>query len=454
MSFIKRYILIFFFGILLFQSNCIAQNETPTDDLGNVSDAFQENFFEALKQKGIQNYELALRALDNAEKAAKNNPEYLPVINFEKGKNLTMLRRYDEAENYLLKALEGNTNELDIMEALYDVYHDQNDFNSLIPLTIKMIAIEEDYKEDLANLYFQTKQYDKAITLLEELDILWGRSLKRDSLKSEIYKKTGNSDKEIESIESKIDNNEKSENDYLKLIFLYSDKGNVDKAFNLAKELIKEFPQSTKVHLSLYKFYLEEGNTTEAINSMKTVFKSSIKSKSKYKVLSDFITFVNANPQHEKDLEEAADLFKDGNNSDLFKSIGDYFFKKNKKEQALTFYEKGLEKDAKNYQLIKSTLLLQIELENYNEASNLSVKSLEIFPAKALLYLINGVANNGLNNSEFAIENLEIGLDFLLDDPKMEQDFYQQLSFAYQAIGNGKKADFYKKKASELSDSN
>ena len=43
----------------------------PTDDLGNVSDDFQVHFFEALKQKGIENYELALNALDKAEVAAQ-----------------------------------------------------------------------------------------------------------------------------------------------------------------------------------------------------------------------------------------------------------------------------------------------------------------------------------------------------------------------------------------------
>ena len=30
-----------------------AQDNPLTDDLGNVSDSFQDNFFEALKQKGI-----------------------------------------------------------------------------------------------------------------------------------------------------------------------------------------------------------------------------------------------------------------------------------------------------------------------------------------------------------------------------------------------------------------
>ena len=69
-----------FFGILLFPKLNYAQEiEEPTDDLGNVSDAFQDNFFEALKQKGIENYELALEALTKAEKAAKDDSSLLPL---------------------------------------------------------------------------------------------------------------------------------------------------------------------------------------------------------------------------------------------------------------------------------------------------------------------------------------------------------------------------------------
>ena len=58
------------FGILFIPKGMYAQDKPPTDDLGNVSDDFQENFFEALKQKGIENYELALNALDKAEVAS------------------------------------------------------------------------------------------------------------------------------------------------------------------------------------------------------------------------------------------------------------------------------------------------------------------------------------------------------------------------------------------------
>ena len=38
------------------------------------------------------------------------------------------------------------------MEALYDVYYRQNDYEKAIPLVQKLSAIDIDYKEDLANL--------------------------------------------------------------------------------------------------------------------------------------------------------------------------------------------------------------------------------------------------------------------------------------------------------------
>ena len=112
------------FGILGIPKGMYAQDKPPKDDLGNVSDDFQENFFEALKQKGIENYELALNALDKAEVAAKDNEENKAVVYFEKGKNLTALKRFEEAEiNYNL-VLDWSPEKLDVLEALYDMYYD------------------------------------------------------------------------------------------------------------------------------------------------------------------------------------------------------------------------------------------------------------------------------------------------------------------------------------------
>ena len=449
----RIYVFLFLFGILCTPIEMVAQDDeiTPTDDLGNVSDAFQESFFEALKQKGIENYELALNALQKAERAAKKNPEQEAVVYFETGKNLKFLKRYQEAEESFQKVLESQGERLDVMEVLYDLYYLQRNYTKAIPLVKKLMVIDPDYKEDLANLYSRTKQYDEALILLDELDESWGESAYRNALRRRIYGATGNSEGAIRNLETKIDKNPKKEQDYLNLIYLYSEQGDTKKAFEVAKELIKNQPDSQLAHLSLYKFYLEEGNSTEAMKSMNVVFGATkIKNESKYKVLADFLGFVAKNPQFEADLDTVIAQFSQEGNGQVYEQLGDYFLAKEDKVTALRFYEKGAALDQDNFSVIKNTLLLQIDVENFDQAAALSENALGTFPAQSLFYLLNGVANNGLEKYDKAIENLEMGLDFILDDQKMEHDFYTQLQLANNKNGDTVKANEWAKRAAQI----
>jgi tetratricopeptide (TPR) repeat protein len=456
LKFNSTFFLICLFGILFFPKQSIAQEtEAPTDDLGDVSDAFQENFFEALKQKGIENYELALDALAKAERAAKEDQKALAVVYFEMGKNQTQLKQFDNAEENFKKVLESEGDRIEVLEALYDLYYQQRNYDAAIPLVQKLIAFDKDYKEDLANLYSRTKQFDKAIKVLDELDEIWGENDYRDALRSQIYRQTGNTSGQIEKLEEKIDTNPKQEKDYLNLIYLYSEEGNSQKAFATAKELLKNNPKSELVHLALYKFYIDEGSIDDALSSMKKVFASQqIDKPKKYKVLGDFIQFVSTNPEYEKDLTDMVNLFADKNDGRVYEKLGDYYLTKGSKEQALHLFEKGIAIDQDNFSLLKNTLLLQIDFKKFQEASDLSAAGLEIFPAQPLLYLLNGVANNGLQKTDAAIESLETGVDYLFEDVKMERDFYEQLAIAYTSKGNTQKANLYTKKALELKDSN
>ena len=448
---------LFLFGILLFPNQAYAQklSNQLTDDLGNVTDEFQEYFFEALKQKGIENYELAFEALQKAEKQAGENEENKAAVYFQMGKNLSKLKRYDEAEINYNKVLAWDKNKIEVLEALYDLYYDSRNYEAAIPLVKKLIKSDSDYKEDLANLYNRTKQYDKALVILDQLDEEWGESNYRNALRNQIYRVTGNTSEAINKLEEKIDKNPKSEQEYLNLIFLYSDEGDTKKAFETAKELLKQKPSSKLVHLALYKYYLEEHNLEEAIKSMNIVFTTQeIEKDSKNRVLEDFLMYTKKNPSYKNKIEGLISNLINQNNSHVYLLLGDYYLSEGKKEKALEYYVDGIKSDEDNYGLLKNTILLQIEVKKFEDAVKLSSQGLEIFPAQPLLYLTNGVANNYLENADTAIESLKTGLDYLFDNPKMEYDFYQQLAIAYGLKGNNKKVKFYNNKASELSITN
>lgn len=441
-------------------SGLLAQN-TPMkfgerdDNLGEVSDAYQEAFFEALKQKGIENYELALNALAKARTHVGNEVDQLAILDFEEAKNLKALKRYPESETAYLATLELVGERMDVMEDLYDLYYLQKNYDKAIPLVQKLMEQDSDYKEDLANLYARAKQYELAIELLDELDESWGESAYRTALRRRVYRESGNKEGAIQNLEAKVQANPKNEQDFLNLIFLYSEEGDVEKAYKTAQELLRQHPESELVHLALYKFYFDKGEFPQGIRSINVVFTSNkIDNNNKYMVLSDFLKYVGAHPELDVELEKLISGFDMGSNGKLYKQLGDYYAAKGDQLSALRFYEQGVAVDPDNYQLWVNTVLVKIDLQQFESATRISEDGLALFPAQSLLYLLNGVARIGLNDPDGAIENLEMGLEFVLDDPKMERDFYEQLSKAYDFLGNTKKAAAFREKAASINLSN
>jgi len=428
---------------------------TPLGEPQEVSDAFLESFYEALKQKSIENYALAITALERAQKESGGNLQADAIVFFEFAKNQIKLKQYNQAEINLEKVLRQEPENQDVLETLYDLYYLTREYNKAIVLVKKLIVYDQDYKEDLANLYQRTKQYEKALLLLDELEVSWGESVYKTALRKQIYRQTGNTLGAINNAEKKRKNNPANEREYLNLIYLYSENGNPEKAYQTALELQNKFPNSILVHLALYKFHLDQGNTMGAMASMKKVFNSRvIEKESQYKVLGDFLTFVQQNPQYQAELEGIVEVFSKDNNGQVFEKIADYYLSKGNKELALTFYQKGIEVDSDNFSLLKNTLLLQLEFNRFAAAKNLSASSLEVFPAQPVLYLLNAKANNNLQDFKAAINALEIGLDYLFDNAELEKEFYEQLAVAYTGLGHTIKAANFAKKAAEILDSN
>lgn len=452
----KKLILIFAasFGSIFLPSEIYSQEEENTmgivnqDDLGNVTDEFQEYFFEGLKQKGIENYEKAITALEKCRSLEPENP----VVYFELGKNYAAMEQYEKAEENFQKAQELAPEREDVLAELYHTYSRARDYEKAIPVVQKLISKDNSYTEDLANLYMLNADYDKALEMLDELDARFGATTYRNTMRRQIYARTNNTSAQIGNLEEGIASDPENEQNYLNLIYIYSDQGNEEEAFRTAQELLQVNPGSNLAHLALYKFYLSRGNPEEAINSMKIVFESEeIDAESKYKVLNDFLNFVNDHPEYQEDLMEVSRKLSEWEEAPkLYEQLGQYYMKNNRREDALTYFELGLEENPDNFELIKGTILLQLEFSQFEKASALTEEALEIFPAQPVFYLLKGVSLNGLQQYSDAEEMLISGLDYLIEDKTMEADFYSQLAISYRGMKNAEKAEEYQQKAEKL----
>jgi tetratricopeptide (TPR) repeat protein len=422
-------------------------DKRPDDDLGNVEDEYQEFFFEALKQKGIENYERAIEALQKC----LNLDSTKPIIFFELGKNYNSINNFGAAEENLKKAISMQPDNEWFLDELYDVYFKQNNIDKAIKTVKQLVKYHPDYKMDLATLYIKKEKYKEALRLLDELDINLGANEVRYQMRNKIYNVTGNVDDRIENLEERVASNPNNEDNHIKLIYRYSQSGEAKKAFSAAKNLLKIKPDSKLVHLALYKFYIDSGETESAIASMKLVLNTpEINVDVKSKVLKDFVGFVSKNPEYEKHLLEVTASIDDNKDAKTLTDLGQYYLKSGDKEKALQNYKDALGQEPNDFKLLRDVLSLQIDLKHYKEAISQSEDALELYPAQPILYLMNGIANNNLSNAKKAIESLETGLDFLIENPKIEVAFYTQLSIAYKLDNNITKSEAFTKKAQAL----
>ncbi|MFL1894394.1 tetratricopeptide repeat protein [Aquimarina sp. 2-A2] len=424
------------------------QQEVNVDDLGNVSDEFQELFFEALTQKGIENYE---KAIDALEKCIAIDPQ-VEVLYFELGKNYLALKQYELAKVNFEKALEDKPNNRFILEQLFEVHFALHDYKASIEVVSQLVGFDTMYREQLVNLYFLDQRYDDALQTLDEVVAEYGEDQYRRTLRKRITLKLDNPITQIARLDNKIKEEPKNEQPYVNLIYLYSQANQNRKAFEVAKALLAQIPTSEVAHLALYKFYLDDNQTDLAVASMKIALQSStMDSDSKYKVLNDFIIFVGRNPQFEKQLIEVTEAFsKTDSSGKIFNDIGNFYYEKGKRELALNYYERGLKDAVNDIGLIQRTLELQIELKRFEKAKFGSELALELYPTQPKIYLLNAQTLIALKAYDEAIETLETGLDYILDNVVIESQFYTMMSKAYQALGDASKAKEFEQKATQL----
>ena len=243
----KKAVLILFLVLQCNSATLLAQTEP--EDIKPNTDKFQDYFYEALKQKGIENYDKAIKALEQCLIMKPNDA----TVYSELGKNYFELKDYKNAYNSYEHAAQIDPKNKWFWIGMYDVSYETNDYNQGISILNKLIVFDEQFKNDLITLYMGSKQLDKALDLINEMNDKFGKSEKRDYFKSQILSEGKFQDTEIANRIDQIGKYPKEESNYIALINLYSKNNEQEKAFEIAQKLEKEIPSSEWAQVSLFK---------------------------------------------------------------------------------------------------------------------------------------------------------------------------------------------------------
>lgn len=128
--------------------------------LEDYSDAFQDNFFEGLKQKGIQNYD---RAITYFMECKRLEPENM-VVSFELAKSHLLEKELQLAEEYALEALKGNPENYWYAEILTDIVAAKK--SNIDQVTSTLPWNNAVLRENMAKIYFNKGDYEIAKTII------------------------------------------------------------------------------------------------------------------------------------------------------------------------------------------------------------------------------------------------------------------------------------------------
>ncbi|UJH69004.1 lipopolysaccharide assembly protein LapB [Allomuricauda sp. SCSIO 65647] len=131
--------------------------------LEEYTDEFQENFFEALKQKGIQNYDRAANLLLKCKQLLTD----ATAVDHELAKVYLLDKNYPSAQQYAIEALVSEPENYWFLHTLVQVQDGQGS-------TIEMVKDRFPHEnlglqQNLALIYFRQKRYQDALNVLKAM---------------------------------------------------------------------------------------------------------------------------------------------------------------------------------------------------------------------------------------------------------------------------------------------
>lgn len=131
--------------------------------LEQYSDEFQESFFEALKQKGIENYDRAINLLLECKRL---DPENV-VVEHELAKSYTLNKQYNLARDYGVAALISQPENYWYLNTLIVALEKQG--SSFEDLELSLLSDNVKLQENLVLIYYNKGSFDDALSVLKKL---------------------------------------------------------------------------------------------------------------------------------------------------------------------------------------------------------------------------------------------------------------------------------------------
>lgn len=404
---------------------------------------FNNLFFNAIKQKSLENYELAVGLFQKCIDINSNKIEPHHQISLIK----KSLNKFSEAKQYSSKTIELKTNNIWHLRNHAEILFLNQEFDKAAKQYSDIVKREPKnefnyYK--LADTYIYSQRYLKAISVYEDLEKKKGIDKMISMQKHKLYlqlKDFNNATKCLETLSNNFPNDLEVLQILAEAYLLTNEK---DKAIIVFQSISEKDPKNGQIHLTLANFHRDNGDLEKSFLELKLAFRSEkIAAETKLAILSSYLSIINANDTIKKQAFELADILKesDVSNSATYAVLGDLYYASGNKILAKENYKKSLSIDQNLQAVWTQVLFLEVEEANYDSLLYYSENALSYFPSEPLYYYFYGVSCSFFKQFDKSKEALESGIGFVFDNPSLYSEFQSSLADTYHSLELFSKSD-------------
>lgn len=437
---------------LLFSSGLLAQEEQQEIEQDsivnqNTANSFQESFFKALSERGIENFDKAIEILSEIEKDQKTEP----ALYFQLGLNYFDLESYSLALENFEKAKRLKPDSKDITEAIFKVYEHQKKYSQAIQLAQSLAVENPDYHEILANLYLITEQHQNALNSLKKADQAQGFDAHKDKLREIIFEAYNKPEIAIDYYQKRIEQEPYNPLNNYKLISSLVQTKMYKEAIASIQNALENHPRFTRYHVLETKIYAELDQKEKALEALeKVVTDRFLEETYKVEAINYFKSYVENHPEAENDFVQILNIASQtAEDNSSFLDLGLYYFETDK-GKSLENFEKAKTQNPQDFQILKYISVLHYQLNQYEDAIKTADEALEIYPTQAIFMLVKGQSLVKQTQYNEAKSVLLEALSYVFEDNEMMQKLYESLSLAHQGLNEAAKAESYADKAKAI----
>lgn len=260
---------IFFLGIIVVLSNSIF-SQNISEEKENKKLKFDESFFNAMKERGEENYISEIMFLEKCLEI--DSSEY--TVYLELGKAYFQIKEFRKAEDNFLKSYNRNPKNINVLEAVCKFYLFTSNIKESVKWLEKIVEINDKYTKDLLIKYIEIEDYSKALELISKMkknnnDIVYLLEMEKN-----IYYGIGNYEKAVEICDELIKLEPKNEVHIVAKSYIYTSTNQIQKGLSILIEFAEKNPNKPIINLALANFYLKVNNIMESLRYAKSIIES------------------------------------------------------------------------------------------------------------------------------------------------------------------------------------